>query len=500
MYKLSNVSTLPSFDPYQASNMNIKGVKEKQGVPVYTPNLNCRVGKNIAEPFSLKLLANGGKLPEKEKFYGIRRDNKALDKLLEEQNYKRKTDLQILQTKPIIEEKKKKNAMNAYFEEKYNEMLKQKQKDYAIAGLPPEEREQALIIERENKNYLKNALRNTPAQQFQNRLSDAIMSYFAERGPTAGTSLSSGTTETSSIFESGTSSLGASSLDTIRSRNPLLGSFLSDLARTETEESADERFVPPDWTSEITLMEDAPSIEYIELRNMLSNLNRQSIDYEDLPPTVQTEIKNYLESISRNEGVSMSEVILKIGDDIDMNPQLYTNYFNNLFPPVMESVGLEEQEIVQPSTSRAPQLRGSSIRALLSGPELAIDSPSLTLQKMADRVQINTNPVAKTIHDPRNKNRYVRILGNGSINPRVQELIDLGYIDSNFIMTAEGRMTEARRQVREHGDARMIQYLDQAEERIDQAMKQTRERMEQSSQQSEERKKKKIVFRKKKKE
>ena len=118
---------------------------------------------------------------------------------------------------------------------------------------------------------------------------------------------------------------------------------------------------------------------------------------------------------------------------------------------------------------------------------------------MADRVQINTNPVAKTIHDPSNKNRYVRILGNGSINPRVQELIDLGYIDSNFIMTAEGRMTEARRQVREHGDARMIQYLDKAEERIDKAMEETRERMERSSQQSEERKKK-IVFRKKKKE
>jgi len=496
MYKLSNVSTLPSFDPYQASNMNIKGVKEKQGVPVYTPNLNCRVGKNIAEPFSLKLLANGGKLPEKEKFYGIRRDNKALDKLLAEQNYKRKTDLQILQTKPIIEEKKKKNAMNAYFEDQYNQILKQRQKDYAIAGLPPEEREQALIIERENKNYFKNALRNTPAQQFQNRLSDAIMSYFAERGPTAGTSLSSGTSETSSTFETGTSS----SLDTIRSRNPLLGSFLSDLARTETEESADERFVPPDWTSEITLMEDAPSIEYIELRNMLSNLNRQSVDYEDLPPAIQTAMKNYLESISRNEGVSMSEVLAKIGDDIDMNPQLYTNYFNNLFPPVMESVGLEEQEIVQPSTSREPQLRGSSVRPLLSGPELAIDSPSLTLQKIADRVHKNTNPQAKTIHDPRNNNRYVRLSTNGSINPRVQELIDMGYIDSNFIMTAEGRMTEARRQVRENGDARMIQHLDEAEERIDKAMVMTRERMEQKSEQSEEREKKRIVFRKKKKE
>jgi hypothetical protein len=500
MYKLSNVSTLPSFDPYQASNMNIKGDKEKQGVPVYTPNLNCRVGKNIAEPFSLKLLANGGKLPEKEKFYGIRRDNKALDKLLAEQNYKRKTDLQLLQTKPIIDEKNKKNAMNAYFEEQYNQILKQRQKDYAIAGLPPEEREQALLIERENKNYFKNALRNTPAQQFQNRLSDAIMSYFAEPTGTAGTSLLSGTSLSSGISLSSTFETGSSSLDTIRSRNPLLGSFLSDLARTETEESADEQFVPPDWTSEITMAEDAPSIEYVELRNMLSNLDRQSTDYEDLPLGIQTAMKNYLESVSRNEGVSMSEVLAKISDQIDMNPQLYTNYFNNLFPPVMESVGLEEQEIVQPSTSRAPQLRGSSVRALLSGPELAIDSPSLTLQKIADRVHKNTNPQAKTIHDPRNNNRYVRLTTNGSINPRVQELINLGYIDSNFIMTEEGRMTEARRVVRGHGDARMIQHLDEAEERIDQAMKQTRERMEQKSEQSEERKKKRIVFRKKKKE
>ena len=94
MYKLSNVSTLPTFDPYQASNMNPKGVKEDKGVPVYTPNLNSRVGKIIPEPFSLKLLANGGKLEEKDKFHGIKRNNKALDKILDEQNYKRKNDLQ----------------------------------------------------------------------------------------------------------------------------------------------------------------------------------------------------------------------------------------------------------------------------------------------------------------------------------------------------------------------------------------------------------------------
>ena len=96
-YVLKNNSTLPSFDPYQASARNIKtAYTEQRSQPVYTDNLNCRVGKKIAEPWTVSLMANGGKLPDAvaEELYGIIKQNKALDILLKQQDERKKIELE----------------------------------------------------------------------------------------------------------------------------------------------------------------------------------------------------------------------------------------------------------------------------------------------------------------------------------------------------------------------------------------------------------------------
>lgn len=219
-YTLRNNSTIPSFDPFQASRIKYKGVyKEQRGVqhaPVnlegYTPN--SRVGKRIAEPWSLKLMAQGGKLKENEQFYGVKRHSRALDYLLSQQAENKKA-AQIEHHKRFLKhENKKRGAAEQYFQSQLDAQLKTQQQAYNIAGLSELDQKNVKEILNADKDYFKDAMKNTPASQQQNRLDNLINDYFKDKPvpevpasggatPTIGGSTHGGSTPTSSIFGGG---------------------------------------------------------------------------------------------------------------------------------------------------------------------------------------------------------------------------------------------------------------------------------------------------------
>ena len=186
-HNLKNTSKLPSFDPYQASKRteNRTGHMEKRGPAVYTPNLNCRIKKQIAEPYSLKLFSQGGKLKEEDKFYGNVKQNNALQNLLTKQKQDVKMENQHHNTRHIKKEKKLSDLMSLYFKGELEKRSQDSATKYLRSQMTPLEKEIFDNSEVDKMKYMQHMVGTNEVAMNHYRTKQAVMDYFTVQKPAA---------------------------------------------------------------------------------------------------------------------------------------------------------------------------------------------------------------------------------------------------------------------------------------------------------------------------
>ena len=360
-YNLKNTSKLPSFDPYQASRRseNRTGHMEKRGPAVYTPNLNCRIKKQIAEPFSLKLYSQGGKLKEEDRFYGNVKQNKSLDNLLHNQKQNVQMENQNHNIKHIKKEKKLSDLMALYFKGELEKRSQDSATKYLRSQMTPLEREVFDNSEVDKFRYMKHMVGTNEVALNHYRTKQAVMDHFSVQNPSAkrneenvilkdiaegmkklnkkGESVPVDTEERdhgatsapiSMDLERTTTGIIPSAVETIASNNPdAIGRLISQSEEEANELSFGIAPVFSDFDNLITMDEN-----YQALRNGFEYIKRWGYDADQVDEDQIEEMRELISRLAQNQDAKPQEVLKILFDNLGIREGLRRSWMYHLFP------------------------------------------------------------------------------------------------------------------------------------------------------------------------
>ena len=410
--KLQNLhSTTPTFDPY-LNHIDYRGVySERRREPLDIDGFRAYsvVGKRIAEPFALQLHSQGGELTEEQQFHGVKRDNKALDRLLAKQNDREKEAEAKKVVAPMKKQKKLEDLMRGFFQSELDKRMVDQNSQYLLSQMTPAEKRAYLSREAERARYMKHLSGSDAAVRQDNATRQATLDYFnipsGAVGPhnpsllelygTANAPAAGGTV--AGAASGGSSSIGSapSLISLIMSSNASQAdSLLEYLDTTEDPEGeamshglvsdlaeayygAEPYALTTDEViagrgagmyTEITQARIPGNLSFTEQQDLYTRIRQLSADAEiDILELVDG-LTAELSTEDRRQWVAIFEQPLRRPDH-----------------PLGALLGLVLGPTSSVNVQRDPQMRGGNIRPLADGDTLAMGNADLLVAEQAER-------------------------------------------------------------------------------------------------------------------